>query len=530
MRRMAVVLMGVLVGIAAGGFAVLATDIVVAIGGDVQGWDPSTAIESEATEIGWNCYDRLLQYATIPEEDSPTGIAMADLDRLEGQLAESWEVSEDGTVVTMYLRQGVVFKSGNTFTAEDVRWSFERKWNISGGKAWVLAKFGLGGPESDFWITVLDDYTVQFKLSGPNSMLLPGLANLPSMSIVDSGLLKQHVTAEDVYAQAFLNTDVAPTGPYYVESYTTGSEIVLAAYEGYWGGKPANDRVVYKVVPAEANRVLLLKNGDVDFAYRLSPEIVSSQLDGAPGVKVISIATPATVYFGLNDTRTPLDNVLVRRAILYAVPYDDIIENVLYGHATFPTSPLAPGLQYRKEISPYHYDPVLARDLLVQAGYPEGFEMTLSYRLDIAEYESIALYLRDALAEIGINLVLDKIGAAEYAQIRGTRDYDSSLVYWIPYVATPVYDVGYNWADPQGCCNTAQYENLEVEAVFEQAKVETDPVKLEGMINAIQQLVVDDAPLVWLYNPNWLVNMRENITGYVFTTNLQTRFNTLGKS
>jgi len=530
MRYMAAVLTGVLLGIFVIGSAVAAMDIVIAIGGDVQGWDPSTAIESEATEIGWNCYDRLLQYGTILAKDSSVGIAMADLERIEGQLAESWEVSEDGTVVTMNLRQGVVFKSGNTFTAEDVRWSFERKWNISGGKAWVLRKFGLEGPDSTFWIEVLDDYTVRFKLNAPNSMFLPGLANLPSMSIVDSGLLKQHATDEDVYAQTFLNTDVAPTGPYYVESYTTGSEIVLAAYEGYWGGKPANDRVIYKVVPTEANRVLLLKNGDVDFAYRLSPEIVSSQLDGAPGVNVVSVATPATVYFGLNNTRTPLDNVLVREAILYAIPYDDIIQNVLFGHATFPRSPLAPGLQYRKEIIPYHYDPVLARDLLAQAGYPEGFEMTLRYRIDISEYESIALYMRDALAEIGITLVLDKIGAAEYAQIRGSRDYDSALVYWIPYVASPIYDLGYNWADPQGCCSTAQYDNIEVKALFEQAKVETDPVKLEGLVNAIQKVVVDDAPLGWLYNPNWLVNMRDNISGYVFTTNLQTRFNTLRKT
>jgi len=529
MRRIAAVLIGVLAGIATVASVASAMDIVIALGGDIQGWDPSTAIELTATEIGWNCYDRLLQYATIPEGESPTGIAMADLDRLEGQLAASWEVSEDGTIVTMHLRQGVAFRSGNTFTAEDVRWSFERKWNIQGGKAWVLKKFGLEGPDSDFWITVLDDYTVQFKLNGPNSMLLPGLANLPSMSIVDSGLLKQHVTAEDPYAQAFLNTDVAPTGPYYVESYTTGSEIVLAAYEGYWGGRPANDRVIYKVVPAEANRVLLLKNGDVDFAYRLSAEVVTTQLEGAPGVKVVSVPAPATEYFALNNTRPPLDNVLVRKAILYAVPYEDIIENVMYGHATFPTSPLAPGIQYREEISPYHYDPVLARDLLVQAGYPEGFQMTLSYRLDKAEYESIALYLRDALAEIGIDLVLDKIGAAEYAEIRGSRDYDSSIVYWIPYVATAVYDIGYNWCDPQGCCDSAQYDNIEVNALFEQAKVETDPVKLEGLINAIQDLVVNDAPLVWLFNPNWLVIMRDNITGFVYTTNQQTRFNTLGK-
>ena len=354
MRRIAAVLIGVLAGIATVASVASAMDIVIALGGDIQGWDPSTAIELTATEIGWNCYDRLLQYATIPEGESPTGIAMADLDRLEGQLAASWEVSEDGTIVTMHLRQGVAFRSGNTFTAEDVRWSFERKWNIQGGKAWVLKKFGLEGPDSDFWITVLDDYTVQFKLNGPNSMLLPGLANLPSMSIVDSGLLKQHVTAEDPYAQAFLNTDVAPTGPYYVESYTTGSEIVLAAYEGYWGGRPANDRVIYKVVPAEANRVLLLKNGDVDFAYRLSAEVVTTQLEGAPGVKVVSVPAPATEYFALNNTRPPLDNVLVRKAILYAVPYEDIIENVMYGHATFPTSPLAPGIQYREAVSYTH--------------------------------------------------------------------------------------------------------------------------------------------------------------------------------
>ena len=504
-------------------------DIIVVTGGDVIGWDPSTAIHIEATEIGWNCYDRLLQYATIPAEDSGYGVAMADPDRIMGQLAESWKVSEDGTLITFNLRRGVVFHSGNTLTAEDVRWSFERKWNIKGGKAWVLAKMGLEGPGSDYWITVEDDYTVQFELNAPNSMFLPGLANLPSMSIVDSGFLKKHVSDDDPYAQDYLNDDVAPTGPYYVESYTVATEIVLRAYDGYWGGKPANDRVVYKVVPTESNRLLLLKNGDADFAYGLSPELVRKQLIGAPGVKVASLPTPAVVHFALNNTRKPLDNVLVRKAIAYATPYDDIIRNVMYDFASFPTSVLGPGLQYRKEVFPYHYDLDLARDFLVEAGWPEGFQLTLNYNLAQGEYESIGIYLRDALAEIGIDLVLDKITSSHYEKIRPIRDYDSALVFWSPFVPTPIYDIGYAWADPVGCCNSAQYENLEFMNLFEQAKTEQDPVKLEGMIHALQDLVIDDCPLVFLYNPNWLVCMRDNIVGYKFVTSYQTRFDAISK-
>lgn len=489
-----------------------AKDVVVALGGDVEGWDPVTEIFYAAGEIVRNCYDSLLTYEVVPASESPYGIAMADPGRLKGELAESWEVSSDGTVYTFHLRRGVRFPSGATFTAEDVRWTVERGLNIPGGISWLWEVMGVTSMDQ---IKVIDDYTVQFALDTPNSLFLPCLA-LEVMSIVDSTELKKHATSEDPYGHDWLYTNVAATGAFTVERYVPGSEIVLAAYKGYWQGPPKVDRVIYKIVPSEATRILLLKSGDVDFSLFISPEQVQSQLQGQPGIKVVSIPTPGTEYLALNTTVPPLDNVLVRQALAYATPYEELIENVLYGFGAKATSPVPTQTKWHRDVSPYHYDPDKARELLKLAGYPEGIQLTLTYRMDNPTEEAVAIYLRDAFADVGIDLVIDKVAASRMERIRVTREYQMALIYWIPYVNDPLYQLSFNYSSASTCCNYAEYHNPEYDRLLKKAIRELDPVKQEGMVNALQQLLIDDCAIVYLYHPNRVTCMRDWVEGYVY--------------
>lgn len=526
MRRILVIAALSLLGTLALTAGTMASEMIVALGGDVEGWDPATEIYYAAGEIVRNCYDSLITYEILPAEESPYGVAMLDVSRPKGMLAESWEVSNDGTVYTFHLRDNVVFASGNKLTAEDVRWSVERGLNIPGGISWLWDVMGVTSIDQ---VEIVDDMTVRFVLSQPNSLFLPSL-ELEVMAIVDSVELKKHATAEDPYGHDYLYTNVVPTGPFHVASYTPGSEIVLEKNDNYYGGTPATERVVYKIVPSEATRILLLKSGDVDVSLFISPEQVQNQLSGQPGVRVVSIPTPGTEYLALNTTVAPLDNVLVRQAIAYATPYGELLENVMYGYGSRATSPVPSLTKWHRDVSPYDFDPAKARELLTLAGYPEGIQVTVSYRLDNPVEEAVAIYLRDAFAEAGIDLVIDKVAASRFERIRGTREYEMALIYWTPYVNDPIYQLNFNYATPSTCCNYGEYSSAEYDRLITKANRTVDPVKQEGMVNALQQLLIDDCPIVYLYHPNRITCMGEDVQGFVYNSAHFLLYRYMGKS
>ncbi len=515
-----------LIGAALLSTGALANEMVVALGGDVEGWDPVTEIFYAAGEIVRNCYDSLITYEVIPADEAPYGVAMLDTSKPTGMLAESWEVSEDGSTYTFYLRDDVVFASGNPLTAEDVRWSVERGLNVPGGIGWL---WGVMGVSSVDQVEIVDSHTVRFNLDQPNSLFLPSL-ELEVMAIVDSVELKAAATASDPYAHDYLFTRTAGSGPYVVDSYSAGSEIVLRAKSDYWGGTPGIDRVVYTIVPSEATRILLLKSGDADVSLFLSPEQVQNQLLGQSGINVVSIATPGTEYLALNTSIAPLNNVLVRQAIAYATPYEELLNNVMYGFGALATSPVPSLTKWHRDVSPYTYDPAKAKELLTLAGYPEGIQLTVSYRLDNPTEEAVAIYLRDAFAEAGIDLIIDKVAASRFEVIRGTREYEAALIYWTPYVNDPIYQLNFNYASPSTCCNYGEYNSAEYDSLIVQANQSTDPVRQEGMVNALQQMIIDDSPIVYLYHPNRITCMRDDVTGFVYNSAHFLRYFYMGKA
>ena len=384
---------------------------------------------------------------------------MANPQKLEGELAESWKVSPDGKDITFRLRKGVVFPSGNTLSAEDVRFTMERDLAIPGGVSWL---FNVMGVTSANQVEVVDNQTVRFHLNAANALFLPCMA-LEVMAIVDSGELKKHATKDDPYGHEWLNTHVAPTGAYHVESYKPGEQIVLVANENYWRGNPKTSRVVYQIIPSEATRILLLKNHNVDISLFISPEQVLKQLTNQSGIRVVSISTPGTEYLALNTSTSvePLKDVRVRQALAYATPYEELIKNVMYGFATMATSPIAKATKWHKDVSPYKYDPEKAKTLLAEAGYKDGLKLTLSYQLDNPVEEAVAVYLKDAYGKVGIDLEIDKVAASRFEKIRQTREYQMALIYWTPYVNDPIYQLNFSYATASECCNYGQWSNPE---------------------------------------------------------------------
>jgi peptide/nickel transport system substrate-binding protein len=437
---------------------------------------------------------------------------MGNPGKLKGELAESWEVSPDGKEITFHLRKNVVFASGNKLIAEDVRFTVDRGLNIPGGISWLFNVMGVNSVDQ---VTVVDDHTVKFTLERPNALFLPSLA-LEVMSIVDSVELKKHATDDDPYGHEWLNTHVASTGAYHLESYKPGEEVVLAANKNYWGGDPKTERVAYKIIPSEATRILLLKNGTVDISLFISPEQVLKQMMDQKGIRVVSIPTPATESLAMNTSVEPTNNPLFRKALAHATPYGDLIENVLYGYGSMASSPVPTATNWHRDVSPYNYDPEKAKELLKEGGFAEGTKVTLSYRIDNPVEEAVAVYLKDAYSKVGVDLQIDEVAASRFEKIRQTREYQMALIYWIPYVNDPIYQLNFNYASASDCCNYAEYKNPDYDALLANATVEQDTAKQEGMVVKLQEMIIEDSPIIYLYHPNRITCMRESVTGYVY--------------
>lgn len=266
-----------------------------------------------------------------PLETAPGGGQQQNFFEFEGDLAESYDVSEDGKTYTFHLREGVKSQQGNELTADDVLWSYERKFSEGGGVSPFLTAPVITDPASQF--AKVDDHTVTITIAekGYGFTLLALLATLTG-NIYDSTYLKANATDDDPYAVQFsAENGNYGFGPYKLESATPGQEMVLVANEDYYGGAPAIKKVIKRVVEDPGQRSELLSNGSVDIASGLRPSDINS-LGSNDAVQTLSgfdaIHRPM-LWFNVGSE--VFKDAAIRRAVRYAVPYDQIRENVYYG-------------------------------------------------------------------------------------------------------------------------------------------------------------------------------------------------------
>ena len=220
-------------------------------------------------------YDYLIGFGTIP--DTVDGVMREDLEprpdlpggyNLKGMLAESWAFAEDGKSVVFTLRQGVLSNWGNELTAEDVKYTFDRKFEVKGAGAFMTSVMGL--PDKDA-VKVESKYVVSFTLKDPNPILMIVCGHLAN-PIFDSTKCKEMATTDDPWARNFLDTNVAGFGPYALKDITRGQQMVATARSDYYGEKPYFETVVFREVPISATRLQLLQGGAVDIAQNLGEQ------------------------------------------------------------------------------------------------------------------------------------------------------------------------------------------------------------------------------------------------------------------
>src|SRR5258705_7462918 len=281
-----------------------------------------------AYQASWNLYDRLMTYGV---KTLPDGTRMYDYSVLKPELAESWQVAADGTAVTFKLRRNAKFHDGTPVTAKDVKWSFDRMVTVGGFPTFQMKAGSIEKPEQ---FVVVDDHTFRVDFIRKDKLSLVDLA-VPVPCVYNSELVKKNSTKEDPWGLNWTKSNVAGGGAYKLEAWRPGQEVIFVRNDDWKSGKlPKIRRVVQREIPSAGNRRALLEKGDVDISYEMPPK---DFLEMSQAGKLLVQSVPienAIWYIGMNVTKPPFNNVKVRQAVAYAIPYDKIMENAMYKRAT----------------------------------------------------------------------------------------------------------------------------------------------------------------------------------------------------
>ncbi len=462
-------------------------EVVFALAGPVLAINPDGPGQNNLPSVGifFAAYDSLTSWE-VPSDSEALFDTLAQGNAAQAfpELAESWDVSDDGTVFTFNLRRGVMSDAGNEMTAEDVHWSLDKAISAGAtGKFWV----SLGGLASIDQVTVIDDYTVQ--VSGVTSdKFLPSLGT-GWLVIYDSQEVKKYASDEDPFANEWLNRNAAGFGPYRVVEFgSDGEEVILEAREQYWGEQPALKRVTQRSVPDANARLQLLLSGDVAFAAELT-SLGVEEVKKSDGVAVTSVPTTTGAFLALTYA-PPFDSLPVRAAIAQAIPYQDIIDVVFQGEATLWDSILIPPVPGYTNDFFRGQDIDAARAVLSQIDAP----LTLAYAEGLPLDEEIAILVQNSMREAGFELKIEKQPRATFDGRKYGRT--GELQFFVDVLDSPAFfDAQYYaflYGGEGGFLNWFGYESEELNDALGRM---LDPATMDAAVRDAQRIFATDYPI-----------------------------------
>jgi len=476
--------------------------------------------------VSWICYDRLMTYG---RKTLPDGRVVYDRDKLEPELAESWQMAADGMSVTFKLRANARFHDGTPVTAKDVKWSFDRAVSVGGFPTFQMAAGSLSKPEQ---FEVVDDLTFRVKFLQKDKLSMPDLA-VPVPSIFNSELVKKHVTAQDPWGLNWTRNNTAGGGAYRVESWKPGQEIIYVRNDSWVSGPmPKLRRIVQRDVPNAGNRRALLVKGDIDITYDLPPKDFSELSAETSAVKVTSMPIENSMfYLGMNVTKPPFNNPKVRQAVAWVLPYDKLFDNAIYKRAAklYGGSSKVASIAWPQPTG-YATDVAKARALLAEAGYANGFETTISFDLGGATIgEPMTVLIQESLASIGIKAQINKIPGATWRAALLKKDMPMIVNRFGGWLDYPEYFFFWCYHSQDAVFNTMSYKNPALDKLITTAQFANERSVYEGAVKEMIQIAYDEVPRVPLLQPTMDVAMRREIQGYMYWFHLQPDYRQLSK-
>jgi peptide/nickel transport system substrate-binding protein len=465
-------------------------------------------------EVSWNCYDRLISHEMKTGEN---GSPYYDRDKFKPELAEDMNVGDMSA--TFKLKKDATFHDGTPVTAKDVKWSLDRAVSVGGFPTFQMKAGSLEKPEQ---FVAVDDHTVRVDFLRKDRLTIPDLAVIVPC-VMNSELVKKNATEKDPWGLEYTKQNTAGSGAYRVAKWTAGTEVIYERNENWKGGPlPKVKRVIWRMVPSSGNRRALLERGDADISYDL-PNKDFAELKNVGKLSIISTPYSNGIqYIGMNVKNPPFDNLKVRQAVAYAIPYQKIMDAVLFGLAkpTYGAPPDAATQVAWPQPDKYFTDIAKAKQLLAEAGYPNGFETTISFDLGFAGVnEPLCVLTQESLAQIGIKTTINKIPGANWRTELNKKVlplYTNVFSGWLDY---PEYFFIWCYHGQNSVFNTMSYQSKEMDAFIDGARDAAavgNTKDYEKDVKGFVDLAYADIPRIPVFQPYVNVAMQKNVTGYQY--------------
>lgn len=483
--------------------------LILGRGGDSASLDASIVTDGESLKIAHQVFDSLLEYKEGTTE-------------VQGSLAESWNVSDDGLKYTFKLRQGVKFHDGTEFNADAVVFNFNR-WTDPKGPYkfegdsfdYYDSMFGPDGKRVIKEVKAIDASTVEFTLNQPQAPFLQNLA-MTSFAIASPKAIEDK-------KENFKNEPVG-TGPFVFKEWKRNDSITLEKNPNYWKeGLPKLNKVIVRSIPDNSARFNALQSGEIDLMEDLSPDDLASLKSNAD-LQLIERPSNNVGYLGFNLKKKPFDDVKVRQALSHAVNKQAIIDAFFAGQAVSAVNPLPPSLWgYNDSIKDYDYDLDKAKQLLADAGYPNGLPGEITFyampvsRPYMPDGKKVAEVIQADFEKIGVKTKIESPEWATYlddAQA-GEKD-DIYMLGWTGDNGDPdnfLYALLDKDAIPSN--NYSYYANDKLHELLIGAQQETDQGKRADLYKQAQVIIKEDAPWIPLVHTTPLLAAKVNLKGYV---------------
>lgn len=421
---------------------------------------------------------------------------------IQPNIAESWEISPDGLTYTFKLRDDVKFHNGDTLTAEDVKYSYDE-----------CAKAGYSVEITGAFVETIaqDDTTFVLKIATPNAPMLRNLAVARSLYIMNKKV------AEELGDKFPVAPVGAGTGPYKFESWESGQNVVIVANEDYRNGAPAIKKVTWKFIKEASTGAISLETGDIDIYADISMVDVPN-LQNNDKIQVSLIQGDYVYYLCMNQKKEIFQDVRVRQAFAYAMNLDELIMAVTNGIGGTKTGSLTtPACFGYKEYAPVEQDIEKAKQLLAEAGYPDG--ITVEVAVCAGTREKIGETLQGMLKKAGIEVVIKSMEMSALAEYCTGDNHD-----FLPQVAKGyIPDADSELTDKVVSDSWGNFSRMNVARVDELmalARQESDPEKRIEMYHEVQDIVYEEAHIIPLYYVNSVSAANANLKGFATRSDL----------
>ena len=486
----------------------------IAVSGDLPSIDPIFGQNTLTNMTLKNIYAQFLFYE--PPEGEVGAFAKANISKRIGRAVERIEYSDGGRTVTMHIRQGVTFPTtGNPMTADDFLWFYERAFCAKASTMFNSNSYGVMSTDQ---VEKIDDYTIRVTLENP-SPIIENQIRAQVAVILDSEAIKPHITDDDPCGNEWIAQNYAGNGVYRLVEWDRGQRIVFEANPAWAWPEPYFDRVELLVIPDASNRILLLETGEVDMAMDLD-ERQLARLDESGSANVLKIPGRRTLRLLLNTEMPPFDVREVRQALNYAVPYDTVINDILQGTGVHISGPVSPNSTYYQDfgfedLQKYTYDLDTARALLAEAGLADGFEFTLMIPQGNTLVDEIATFLRSEYQKIGVTMNIERATGAVLAEAMGQATGEAYLRGWFTdFVDEPFFHFNLWWRT-NSVINWTQYTDPRMDEIVAALKVETDKDAQRDLAREAMEIIINDAPEVWIAGGATQVALAHGLLGYV---------------